>query len=268
MMNNSTGINTIKLVTIGLALVMLTLVNTRYASAQFPVVTIGLHHFPPYTIRGENGNLSGLIVDIVHEVFSQANIEVEFKYLPYSRSIALAEQSKIHAVGMLNSETSNQLNISASHTCSLIQSFYTRKGNTWRYTGIESLDSQNIVTVSDYNYETLSPEYQKYLESMQNVYHMAAGENYVSSIAKMIIAGRVDVFNEDRASMIYALAESGLTDELIEVGTFPAKLDQYVGFSNTPEADEFRKIFDRSFAKLLNSGQITKILKRYSAFRS
>lgn len=84
----------------------------------------------------------------------------------------------------------------------------------------------------------------------------------------MLVAGRIDVFNEDRAAMNASIQKAGLKGEIIEAGSFPKKLDLYLGFARNEQSDEYRKRFDSSFATLLKSGKIDDILQRHDVIRS
>jgi ABC-type amino acid transport substrate-binding protein len=239
-----------------------------HALAADPVVKIGVFDFPPFAIENSNGELSGAAVEIIRETFDHAGFRSEISISPYNRTIAETTSEVTHAIGTINAFTTDQLNLSKTHYASMIQVFFVKQGNTWRYSGVPSLISQRVLTVQSYNYTAASEEYQKYLEQSSNVIDISAGDNYLLKVARMINGGRVDVFNECRAVMNFALKNNGQTDQLVEAGRLPEAINLYIAFSKSDEADVFRNAFNTSFQVLLELGRIEEILKSYGAHRS
>lgn len=237
------------------------------ASDKAAVVRVGILAFPPYSINAKDKPPEGAVVDVIRKTFTHAGLSCHITIMPYSRAIKSAENGNLHAVGILNSQTSSNLTLSAHHTVALQQTFFVRNDDPWQFTGIESLHSKKVLTVRDYNYSNVSPEYQHYLKTAANVFDTFGDEDYLLRIAKMIRMGRMDVFNEARMVMNYSLQENGLSGQLREAGAFPKKLLLFVGFVTTAEGERYRKIFDTSFTTLLESGEIDKILEAYKASR-
>jgi ABC-type amino acid transport substrate-binding protein len=241
--------------------------GTGMAMDEVGTVKVGILTFPPYSINIDGKPPEGAIVEIIRATFAHAGLRSHISIMPYSRAIKDAEKGKIHAVGILNTQTSSNLTLSAQHTVALQQTFFVKNTNPWNYTGIQSLNALKVLTVRDYNYSNVSAEYQHYLETAPNVSETYGDDNYLLRIAKMIKMGRVDVFNEASVVMNYSLQLNGLSGQLREAGTFQKKLYLHVGFANTAEGEKYRKQFDASFATLLESGDIEKILDKYGALR-
>jgi len=229
----------------------------RASAAAKEVVDVAVLNFPPYFIAGSDKDHKGVAVDIITAAFDRADLEARFVVLPYTRSIRVVESGRYHVVGILNAATSDKLLLSSDHTFALQQAFFVRHQSTWRYDGIESLDTLKVVTVNSYDYSQISPAYQRYLETAGNVVKISPDATYQARIARMIAGGRVDVFNEDRGSMNYAIEQAGLKGKLKEAGILPGMGKQYLGFSPTETGRDLRKKFDAAFAELLASGPST-----------
>lgn len=231
------------------------------------LVNIGILDYPPFVIKNTNGKLSGVSIEIINKTFKHADIKTKFELLPFSRAIMFTENGTNHAIGMVNRKTSTDIALSEVHYLSLLQTFFTRQDNPWYYTGIDSLNSQKILNIQDYDYSEASEEYQQYLRNKPNVINLVANEGYLERAAHMLIFGRADVFNEGRLAMKFAIQKAGLSNHIVEAGALSNGLNLYIGFAKSKEGDKFRKVYDISFQALLKSGKIKEILRKHDAYR-
>lgn len=247
--------------------VVLISVTARFsANADDSLVKIGVLEYPPYSISNKNGEITGAVVEVIRASFVDAGLIPEFKILPYTRSIRLAEKGTLDAV-FVNSHTPAEIDLSELHITQLESTFWVRSDDDWKYKDIQSLDSKRVLYVQDYDYSGVSPEYQEYVETSPNIVKIVAGTGFQEKVVAMLVNGRYDVIVEDTAVMNYSLRNFGLVGELVPAGQLPGMTGLHIGFARNDRANEFKEIYDVHFATLLKSGRIKEILDEFGVIR-
>ena len=68
--------------------------------------------------------------------------------------------------------------------------------------------------------------------------------------------------------MEFALKNAGMSGQLIQAGSLPKAVNLYIAFAKSGDAQTFREAYDNAFKKLIMTGQIDSVLRRYGAFRA
>jgi polar amino acid transport system substrate-binding protein len=244
-----------------LALLLIFSSTSLYAET----LNIAVHEFCPYLCDAakEEGK-EGFVVEIIRAIFEPA-YTLRFHRVPYVRGIRLTEQGEYHGMPMLNSQSSQEIHLSKELIAILVQNFYVKKGDPWRYEGVASLENIIVGTVIGYNYSPVDREYEAYLRKHRYTDKVDYTGGVGASLAnlKKILAGRIRTFNECSYLVDYLGMTAGITGQLEVAGTLGV-LDNFMGFSpKHPNAQVLVGRFDEGIRKLRESGQLNRILDRY-----
>ena len=128
-------------------------------------INVAVLEFCPFVCdpAKENGK-AGFSVELERTIFERAGYQINFRLVPYLRSIKKTEEGEYDAVGFCN-DWSSEINICSEETVGpMIQTFYVKKGNPWKYTGIKSLKDIKLGVIGGYNYNLVSEKFQQYIE--------------------------------------------------------------------------------------------------------
>ncbi|MBI5593830.1 MAG: hypothetical protein HY881_25530 [Deltaproteobacteria bacterium] len=148
-----------------LALILLHLCHSLHAET----LNIAAHEFCPYLCEPvkESGK-EGYVAEILKAVYDPAGYRLKFHRVSYVRGIRDTEQGTYDGMPTLNPRSSEKMVLSEEPCGILIQNFYVRKGNPWKYDGLKSLENITVGSVSGYNYSALDPDYEAYLRKNSN----------------------------------------------------------------------------------------------------
>jgi len=74
---------------------LLILLMILAAVSHARTITLATVHYPPYSIIGEDGTISGMDVDVIRTVFQQADIDVSFSHIPWQRALKSTQRGRI-----------------------------------------------------------------------------------------------------------------------------------------------------------------------------
>lgn len=234
--------------------------------SQAEILKVAVHEFCPYLCDAskEDGK-NGYVVEVLNAIFAPAGYELEFHRVPYVRGIRMTEQGHYDGMPMLNSHSSQEILLSDELIGTLVQNFYVKKGNPWRYQGTLSLENIVVGSILGYNYTMVDPDYEAYLRRYQHtdrVDYVAGVDPSLINIRK-ILAGRTTTFNECADLVDYLSLKEGLVGQLEIAGTLGQGAN-YMGFSPTrTDAAKLLEIFDRGIVELRASGRLREILSDY-----
>ncbi len=203
---------------------------------------------------------AGFLVDIVTEVFEGSDYRVEFHTVPWSRAIkgvragtadALLSPSKREAPELLFPKYA----IGYQRMC-----FFTKKGSTWRFEGIKSLEGVSVGMATN----TSAYELDSYFNQNRAQFHtMPYTKDYVELSTNMLLSGRFDTFVFTLKSAIHQIAKLGLQDKVTTSGCLE-EVSIYMAFApDKPYSRELIEFFDNRFEYLAGTGRFDTIRSRY-----
>ncbi len=248
-----------------LALVMSLFCDPSYAAET---LDIAVTEFCPYLCDpARDDGKEGYVAEILKSVYEPAGYKLEFHRVPYERGILGTEQGIFDGMPMLNRRSSEKIVLSEDLCGVLVQNFYVKKGNPWRYDGMKSLEGINVGSVEGYNYAPLSPDYEAYLRKYgktdpKRVFYAATEDPSLTNL-QWILEGKVTTFNECASVIDYLTSKEGLEGKFDVAGTLGV-LENYMGIS--PQRRDSRKLaelFDRGMKELRETGRLDAILGGY-----
>lgn len=238
------------------------------AKSQAKILNVAVLEFCPFVCNpAKTGGKLGFSIELEKAIFEQAGYQINFHLIPYIRSIKVTEQGQYDAVGYSN-DKSSKVNICSKETVGpMRQAFYVKKGNPWRYTGIESLKDTKLGVISGYEYTILSPKFQEYIErnqSNQNLVEFHYGNDVLDRILKKILLDRIETTNESEDVADYVAKKIGIFDKLEKAGKFKKIVWGRMCFSpKNPNSQQYVSILDEGIRQMKLSGEMKKIMHKY-----
>ena len=240
-------------------LMLIFVVNINAKSLKF----IGIDYCPIGCDPTLEDGKEGFVVDALKHIFTKYGYKVDITIMQFSRAIKQIETGKYDGIIVTGKEISPNL-IYPKHSISPAQAcFLVKKGDDWKFSGIESLDSRKIAAIEEFHYP--DEEIDKYLKSKKdNVELLSNDKDPTKRNILKLVSGRVDTYVEGYFPAKYMLFKLGYEDK-IEISQFLDKTFYgYTAFSNhNSDAQILADIFDKEFEKMLKNGELLKILKVY-----
>lgn len=242
-----------------IACLVLTIFLAGFAAAD--TITVRADSWPPYNDE-PNSEQPGYMVEIAQVIFSAHGHNIDYKLMPWTRSLDEVRKGTYDAVIGTDPDESPEL-IFPNEAFGVNQNgFFVKKGSAWKYSGIDSVKQIRLGVIDGYGYY---PDLDKYIEGYKGSKLFAAtGDDALPKLLKMLKAGRIDVVIENVNVMTQTLKEKNLSNELVSAGIAEEKFDLFMAFSpEKANSKEYSRIFDEGLAKLRRSGKLQEILARY-----
>ena len=231
-------------------------------SAYAEVITIRADEWCPYNCEPGSDN-PGFMIEIAQYAFEKAGHQVDYKTLPWARAIIDSRSGTYNAiVGAFVGDApdfifpENELAINTN-------AFFIRKGDPWRFTGLESLKTIRLGVIRDYSY---GDDMDAYVEQNQNTkwVQVASGEDALVQNMRKLSGKRIDVLVEDSAVFYHELKQTKQESALFEEAGDLGREKVYIAFSpNHPRSEEYARILSDGVAELRASGKLQEILSKY-----
>lgn len=195
-----------------------------------------------------NKDGSGLAWDVLRQVFEPADITVQTRTVPYTRSIGLAQRGEVDGwVGAYRDEASGVLyphwHFDADHIYAL---------------GLATAPTPSLATLGNYRLAWVRGyKYEAYLPNLHRFNQIERRD----SILPMLQHARVDFYIDSLTEANLVLRQS---DEPSQFKlTHIAELPLYVGFADTERGRALMAVYDRRMAALVDSGELKPIFLRW-----
>ncbi|MDX1975555.1 MAG: transporter substrate-binding domain-containing protein [Rickettsiales bacterium] len=229
-------------------------------------ITIVGDSWCPYNCDLESEN-PGALVEIAQHAFSKHGITVDYKILPWSRAVNETREGKYTALVGASKDDAPGFVFPDIEQGLMRNGFYVKKDSSWKYTGIDALQSVSLGVIADYTYsDQLDPYIAANMANIKKV-QIVSGDEALTLNIKKLLAGRIDTLIEAQAVMNYTLAQKNLAGQLKEAGFIePTPQDNlYIAFSpNNKKSKEYATILAKELAAMRKSKQLQTILAKYN----
>jgi polar amino acid transport system substrate-binding protein len=216
----------------------------------------------PFNCR-QDSEKKGFMVEIAEYSFAKKGHTVKYVTVPWKRAIFGTRNGQYDGIiGAGKYETPDfifpgiEIGLSR-HT------FYVKKGATWKYSDIKSLENITLGVINNYSYGNLFNEYIEPNKNNPEKVQIVSGENALALNIKKLQIGRIDAVIEDQAVFKHYLHRTKTQNEFLEAGL--AYIEAvYISFSpQLKKANEYADILTGGMKELRKSGKLAKILKKY-----
>lgn len=223
-------------------------------------ITIATDEYEPYVIVDEDGNHSGVIVEIVKKSFEKVNIDVIFENYPYIRGIKKLERNEVDAT-MPKFKTEERMK-KYLFTDPIIEStskiFYVK--------GRKIKDDFKWKTLDDFKkYKVGGTIGYWYLEEFEKIGLIADISSTDESNIRKLYIGRVDVFIIDEITGWELIRKfySESVDKFAVVEREESKAELCLMLNkNNLKSDRLMKKFSEGLKLLKESGEYNKIISK------
>ncbi|MDD1793974.1 transporter substrate-binding domain-containing protein [Enterovibrio makurazakiensis] len=194
---------------------------------------------------------SGLYFDIMREVFEPLGYKLNFLTTTYSRSVYLVQSKKMHAfLGSYIDEQENVLYPYWHFDAEQVAAVY-------KYTvipewqGEQSLHGKTVAWVKGYDYN-------EYMGTTVNIREVKSRRQGLT----MLYSDRLDALIDARSEIEEEFEKGNIDRNAFIISNF-IDLKLYPAFTNTPQGEELRRLYDEGFEELLHSGKLKTMFEDY-----
>ena len=176
--------------------------------------------WPPMTMfPSEEAPARGVIIDMLDEIYSSKGYDLEYFEVPLARGLKMVANGLCDMLPEFPaSETPREGFVYASEeTFAYTTAFVVRRGDPWRYNGIESMKGKRVATGPGWDYSSISVGYQNYLDNPKNaefVEVVAGYDDVVDRIFNMIKENRVDIYADNDLVLQFVMKRLAMNDTL------------------------------------------------------
>jgi polar amino acid transport system substrate-binding protein len=202
----------------------------------------------------------GFAVELLRAIFEPAGYRVEYRNAPYTRALKMLRDGQGDSIPSVLKDEAPDFVFSARSIGSIHFCVYSHQASHWTYQTPADLAAHDVVLVQGYDYGTvLSP----WFEANPQRLHPLSGNNLTQRMAEMVSRHRVEAMVEGAGQMDYLLSHQPQL-QLRKAGCEPP-IFGYLGFApDNPNAQRDAQLYDQGVARLRSSGELDKILARYS----
>lgn len=229
-------------------------------------ITIVADNWCPYNCDPASDH-PGFMIEIAQKAFGKHGIAVEYSTMPWTRAIEETRNGKHTAIVGSSQKDAPDFVFPSISQGWMRNIFYVKKGNAWKYTGIDSLSQVSLGVIADYTYsDQLDAYVQQHTKNMKYI-QVISGEDALNINIRKLLAGRIGALIEGKLVMGYTLAQKNLTDQIEEAGSLESSNQDhlFIAFSpKNPNAKKYADILSRETKAMRASGELKEILARYN----
>lgn len=235
----------------------LELVKDEHSDKKVIVATAPYEPFIIYD--SEKDSVSGIDIDIIDKIYSDAGYQIEYKIVPWDTSINMIKNGLADIIPTIaiNKEREGFLDFSMNYRTESRYNFYTSKENNVCIESIKDLKEKRVGVLAGYTYYT---DFDK-----NNTFHRDFSVKEEIMFRKLL-KGQIDVIILNSYSGDYIIKKMGLSNKI--------KLENYkhveadisetrLGFCKVKNNKKIIDLFNNRYTELEKDGIIKKITKKY-----
>ncbi|WP_028866037.1 substrate-binding periplasmic protein [Psychromonas aquimarina] len=218
--------------------------------------------YPPYEYRGESeGEVKGIVVDIIEEVFKRLDVPINIKILPWARAIRYIEEGQADAVftAFKNPVREQFADFSREILMPQTISLFVRSDSTIKYDGnLASLSNYTIGGVNSVSYGTTWDQAVK-----DGIITKLQLSNSGEQNMRKLLADRVPVIISNKYGA-YDIARK--MNQLVDIRELKPSLQSvpsYIAFSKKRNLTDLRDKFDITLREMKLDGSYEHIINAY-----
>lgn len=228
------------------------------------VITLRADIWEPYNCD-PGAAKPGFMIDVAKAIFTKAGYEVDYqaKGWTWDRSIEEARNGRIDAIVGAYHNDAPDFVFPEETFITQRMTFFVKKGNPWRYAGVDSLAKIKLGVISGYAYEESITAYVK-KNANQGMVQVINKANALELNIKKLVAGRIDVTIEDAAVFTTKVAALGLDGQIEEAGAVGFPDNATIAFSPARESSKkYAEILSQGLKEMRTSGALKELLDKY-----
>ncbi|MCL9780692.1 transporter substrate-binding domain-containing protein [Vibrio sp. S4M6] len=228
------------------------------------VLTMGWDHWPPFMYQDDSKNMTGTHIELIREVVTTMGCEIQFKELPWKRSLLELRKGNIDLVG--GASWTQERSVWAHYTDPYVNnqiSLFVLRSELDKLGDINSLQD---IRNSRFQLGMLrgayhGPELEKMLEDPEFMSHVQIANTETLNVKKLVLK-RIDGFFMAREAGEALLRSLNMQDEIM-VHPYTLMVDKhYVMMSKNSVPLELVEKFNASLNQLKESGRYSEIFSQ------
>jgi len=226
-------------------------------------ITIVADEWPPF--NGEaNSQVEGYMVDIARIIFETKGIKVKYVTMPWKRALAETRQGNYTAVIGASKTDAAGLIFPEEELARNKLAFYVKKGNVWRFQGVESIQQIKLGAAAGYDYRQWLNDYIKENSNNAHKVQLLNGDVPLQRNLQRLLLNRIDVVVDTEAAILWEAKRLGISHEIESAGYGDEPSYCYVAFSpNGVKSPIYAQILSDGIAQLRSTRKLQIILDRY-----
>ena len=240
-----------------LCLFILLFLPLKLMSQPLQLVTL---QYPPYEYQ-ENGEIKGVVIDLVTEIFNRMNKPIEISVLPWARALDYIEKGSADAIftAYKTPERETFADYSTEVLMPQVVSLFTNKDANISFDGhLKQLKDVNFGVVNKVSYGKKVD-----LAIQRKVLSKVQKANSGELNMKKLLAGRIDVLVSNKYGAWDILKKLNKQELVTELSPEVQNVPSYMAFSKKRNLTHIRDKFDFILKEMKLDGSYNKIIKAY-----
>lgn len=225
------------------------LMQTAMADTGRPTLTVGYAEFPPLEYLDDNNRAAGVFVELTRKVAEEAGFDLEFVYLPISRTYFYLKNGVIDLWPGLTQIPELQGHVLESETSPLpVQLSVWSLEGTPTATRFESFHDRILILIAGYTYGGL----REYLEQQDNI-RLTYAPNHLAALY-MLERNRGHYLLDYQHPVREVMKEYGITG--IQEQQVRTRYTSWLFSRQNPDSHRLREAFDAAYRRLEARGEV------------
>jgi polar amino acid transport system substrate-binding protein len=233
--------------------------------ARAETITLVADEWCPYNCAIDS-DAPGIMVEIAKKAFEPEGITVDYKIIPWARAIETVRSGQYNALLGAAYGDAEGFIFPTTPQAMMRNSFYVKKGNSWSFKTMESLNTISLGVIASYSYgDEIDAYIARYSDTMPRI-QIVTGEDAAQRNIDKLNAGRVDALIEASYVMEYHLKQRGMSDTIITAGMLPASMQDrlFIAFSPShKDSKRYVAILNKAMERMKRTGELEAITRRY-----
>ncbi len=228
-------------------------------------ITLVTDEYCPFNCDTKS-EMPGFIIEFANIIFTRAGHKIECIEMPWARSILSTRAGKYNAIVGSYIEDAPDFIFPENEQGISRMAFFVKKGVSWRFTGIKSLQGIRIGVVLSYSYGDILDKYLKKHQNDDMKIQWVVGDmgNPLKQNTKKLLYGRIGTFIEEFKVFGMFAKKHGVTDQIEFAGYPDEGHNMYIAFSpKLLSSKKYAKILSDGMVALRRSGELEKIMNKY-----
>jgi polar amino acid transport system substrate-binding protein len=230
------------------------------AGAQ-PLVLAAADSVPTAYI--ENGKQSGLLVDVINEVFKRTGYPVEIAIMPWARCLAEVKAGKIDGIFSiyLTRERQEFLTYAEEVLITQVQAFFVRKDSAITFDG--DLNKLSELRIGIINQTSYGPRLDSVLK--EGLFKNVDAAQSASSNVQKLLHDRIDIIPSYRHVVLDTARTLGVAGDIKELSPAIEAIPSYLAFGNKRDYTKVINAFNQALRSMKKDGTYDAIFHKYLA---
>ncbi len=249
-----------------IAVVLATILLASVSHAE--ILRVSFDEWCPYACLDEqtlapHPDSPGYFAEVLQAIFEPLGHNIEFVVRPWERALEETRRGDLTAVLAPARSEAPELVFPEEEFGQLGWCFYTRRDDTWEYTGVPSLEGRTLGVLTGNNF---GGEITAYVEAHRDDptrVQEITGLDFLEQNLHKLLAGRIDTILDEPATTDYLLFSRHVGGMVRMAGCLDSQ-KMYVAFSpENPRSQDYARAFSEGMRRLRSDDGLRAILAKY-----